>query len=270
LDGAASGGKAGSPKHVTHIFKVKAPLLHKNEVLCLTGIGKALNDWSIEKPLLMNREDNWWILKTDSSGNKQWDVDLGGSGYEEFYCASKTKDGGFLLSGDSYSPVSGNKSEANMGTEQTWVVKIDSTGAKAWDKTILTPGHDESGQVLETADGCVVVANWSDGTVGGYKSQPPWNNSADYWIVKFCDTLFIQANLTAINNLCPGTCTDFLNLSFNATSYQWNFPLTNETAIHFLVNSVQRLRSRLNFLVINNYLNIKDSDILIIHGSHAH
>jgi len=67
LDGAASGGKARSPKHVTHIFKVKAPLLQKNEVLCLTGIGKALNDWSIEKPLLMNREDNWWILKTDLS-----------------------------------------------------------------------------------------------------------------------------------------------------------------------------------------------------------
>src|SRR6476659_5696201 len=67
LDGAASGGKAKSPKHVTHIFKVKAPLLQKNEVLCLTGIGKVLNDWSIEKPLLMNREDNWWILKTDLS-----------------------------------------------------------------------------------------------------------------------------------------------------------------------------------------------------------
>ena len=67
LDGTASGGKARNPKHVTHIFKVKAPLLQKNEVLCLTGIGKALNDWSIEKPLLMNKEDNWWILKTDLS-----------------------------------------------------------------------------------------------------------------------------------------------------------------------------------------------------------
>ncbi len=33
LDGATSGGKAKSPKHVTHIFKVKAPLLQKNEVL---------------------------------------------------------------------------------------------------------------------------------------------------------------------------------------------------------------------------------------------
>jgi len=66
LDGT-SGGKAKSPKHVTHIFKVKAPLLEKNEVLCLTGTAKALNNWSVEKPLLMSKEGNWWILKTDLS-----------------------------------------------------------------------------------------------------------------------------------------------------------------------------------------------------------
>jgi 4-alpha-glucanotransferase len=62
------GGKNKDPKHTTHIFKVKAPLLQKNEVLCLTGNVNALNNWSVEKPLLMSKEDNWWILKTDLSG----------------------------------------------------------------------------------------------------------------------------------------------------------------------------------------------------------
>ena len=67
LDGTASGGKARSPKHTTHIFKVKAPLLEKNEVLCLTGTAKALNNWSVEKPLLMNKDGNWWVFKADLS-----------------------------------------------------------------------------------------------------------------------------------------------------------------------------------------------------------
>ena len=67
LDGTTSGGKTRGQKHVTHVFKVKAPLLQKNEVLCLTGTAAALNSWSAEKPLLMNKEDNWWILKTDLS-----------------------------------------------------------------------------------------------------------------------------------------------------------------------------------------------------------
>ena len=40
LDGATPGGKTKDPKHITHIFKVKAPLLQKNEVLCLTGTQK--------------------------------------------------------------------------------------------------------------------------------------------------------------------------------------------------------------------------------------
>ena len=32
------------------------------------------------------------------------------------------------------------------------------------------------------------------------------------------------ALFTAPNHICPGTCTDFTNLSVNATSYLWNFP----------------------------------------------
>jgi 4-alpha-glucanotransferase len=64
---ATSGGKDKDSKRVTHIFKVKAPLLQKNEVLCLTGTANALNNWSTGKPLLMNKEGHWWILKTDLS-----------------------------------------------------------------------------------------------------------------------------------------------------------------------------------------------------------
>jgi 4-alpha-glucanotransferase len=57
--------KVKEPKHVTHIFKVKAPLLHKNEVLCLIGGAEVLNAWSTEKPSLMTREGDWWMIKLD-------------------------------------------------------------------------------------------------------------------------------------------------------------------------------------------------------------
>ena len=67
LEKATSGGKDKDSKRITHIFKVKAPLLQKNEVLCLTGTANALNNWSTGKPLLMNQEGHWWTLKTDLS-----------------------------------------------------------------------------------------------------------------------------------------------------------------------------------------------------------
>jgi 4-alpha-glucanotransferase len=47
----------------THVFKVKAPLLKKDEVLCICGSAKALKDWNTDSPILMSVEGNWWIAK---------------------------------------------------------------------------------------------------------------------------------------------------------------------------------------------------------------
>jgi 4-alpha-glucanotransferase len=52
-----------NPKVSTHIFKVKAPLLQPNEVLCIAGSGRALGDWNTEEVALMVKEDNWWTCK---------------------------------------------------------------------------------------------------------------------------------------------------------------------------------------------------------------
>lgn len=61
--------KKKEEKKITHIFKVKAPLLKKNECLCLLGSGKSLHDWDTGKPILLNKEGNWWTGKTDLSGS---------------------------------------------------------------------------------------------------------------------------------------------------------------------------------------------------------
>jgi len=46
-------------------------------------------------------------------------------------------------------------------------------------------------------------------------------------IVPPCAGATVSAMFTAPNHVCPGTCTDFTNLSSNATSYIWNFPGAN-------------------------------------------
>ncbi len=50
-------------KDFTHIFKVKAPLLNKNEVLCITGNSPVFGDWKKDEVLLLTKEENWWTLK---------------------------------------------------------------------------------------------------------------------------------------------------------------------------------------------------------------
>ncbi|HET9056022.1 MAG TPA: 4-alpha-glucanotransferase [Chitinophagaceae bacterium] len=59
--------KARPYRGSTHVFKVKAPLLKKNEVLCLTGNSKIFGDWKTDEPLLMNKEGSWWVAKVNLS-----------------------------------------------------------------------------------------------------------------------------------------------------------------------------------------------------------
>ena len=52
----------------THIFKVKMPLLQRNEAICLIGDCKALGNWSTQNPILLRRGDgNWWTVEVDLS-----------------------------------------------------------------------------------------------------------------------------------------------------------------------------------------------------------
>lgn len=48
---------------VTHIFRVKAPLLAEDEAVCLVGGGSVLKDWDSEEPVLMTLEGNWWTMQ---------------------------------------------------------------------------------------------------------------------------------------------------------------------------------------------------------------
>jgi 4-alpha-glucanotransferase len=59
--------KIKSPKLFTHIFKVKAPLLKKNEVVCLLGNRSVVNNWITDDPPILTREDGWWTTKLNLS-----------------------------------------------------------------------------------------------------------------------------------------------------------------------------------------------------------
>lgn len=54
----------------THIFRVKAPLLKKHEVVCLLGDSAELGEWNTYEPLLLKKEGHWWMVKLDLSSQQ--------------------------------------------------------------------------------------------------------------------------------------------------------------------------------------------------------
>src|SRR5688572_23875935 len=75
------------------------------------------------------------MLQAQAPPQKLWDKTYGGSGREEFYIVQQTSDGGYILGGSSLSAVSGDKSQPSRGSNDYWVVKLDASGNKLWDKS---------------------------------------------------------------------------------------------------------------------------------------
>ncbi|QHV97800.1 T9SS C-terminal target domain-containing protein [Spirosoma endbachense] len=129
------------------------------------------------------RED-FWVVKIDGSGNKVWDKTFGGSRSDLLYTMVGTSDGGFLLGGSSDSGQDGNKSDPNRGEGDFWVVKIDGSGNKVWDKTFGGSFGDYLTSVAATSDGGFLLGGYSGSGQTGNKSDPSRGGDYDYWVVK--------------------------------------------------------------------------------------
>jgi hypothetical protein len=149
---------------------------------------------------------DYWVVKIDADGNKEWDRTYGGAGMDQLTVIRQTTDGGYILGGDSDSKANGNKSEDSRGpceseqpyddcTPDYWVVKIDADGDKEWDRTYGGLYREYLTDIQQTLDGGYVLGGHSDSRIGGDKTDDNRNEMCeqdlyftdcppDYWMVK--------------------------------------------------------------------------------------
>jgi len=111
--------------------------------------------------------DDFWLVKTDSEGNVQWNKTYGGTDDDRGRSMVQTADGGYALAGYTGSFGAGNA--------DFWLVKVDSSGNHQWNKTYGGPDIDEAYSVIETFDGGYALAGYTHSYGAG---------AYDFWLVK--------------------------------------------------------------------------------------
>ncbi|MFC5269460.1 T9SS type A sorting domain-containing protein [Adhaeribacter terreus] len=177
---------------------------------------------------------DFWVVKTDGSGVKTWDKTIGGSSSETLRTMQQTSDGGYIMGGFSTSGVSGDKSEVSKGNVDYWVVKLNGSGVKTWDKTIGATNADNLHTLHQTADGGFILGGMSDSGLNGDKSQALIGGPADFWIVKLAASqtsapgdMSVSA-ITSVNSGCGLSNQETITITVNnmGTASQSNIPVS--------------------------------------------
>ena len=112
---------------------------------------------------------DFWLVRTDASGNVLWNQTYGGLGNELAVNLVLTGDGGFALSGPAWTSGPGGD-DYNL-----WLVRTDASGTAMWNRTYGGPSYEFADGLVLTGDGGFALAGYTSSFGAG---------SGDMWLVR--------------------------------------------------------------------------------------
>jgi hypothetical protein len=108
-----------------------------------------------------------WVLRLDDDGRLLWDRTFGGPAIDRARAVVETRDGALIVAGATES--------AGAGEFDVWVFKLDAKGQVLWERTFGGEATDWASAVVETHEGDIVLAAYTQDRSGG-----PY----DFWVIK--------------------------------------------------------------------------------------
>jgi hypothetical protein len=104
-----------------------------------------------------------YLIKTDSSGNPVWTQTFGGGGADKGYSVQQTQDGGYIISGETYS-------FGPAGYSNVYLIKTNASGNLVWSQTFYGGNYWDIGRsVQQTQDGGYIITGDTHPTSAWYK-----------------------------------------------------------------------------------------------------
>jgi len=112
-----------------------------------------------------------YLIKTDSNGDSLWTKTFGGTNFDDGYSVQQTQDGGYIITGCTYS--FGN------GGFDVYLIKTDGNGVEQWSKTFGGSLQDWGYSVQQTTDGGYIITGYTD-----VDSSSFGNGNYDVYLIK--------------------------------------------------------------------------------------
>ena len=107
-----------------------------------------------------------WLIKTDASGDTLWTKNFGGNDYEEGYSVRQTIDGGYIITGRTWS-LSKGVSNADIR-----LIKTDASNNILWTKTYGGSYYEKGNSVQQTSDCGYIITGYTESY--GANIQDAW------------------------------------------------------------------------------------------------
>jgi hypothetical protein len=130
----------------------------------------------------MHGVGEYYGIKLNASGEKEWDVYFGGTQNDRVYDVLESNDRGLIMVG--YSESSDFDVTDNHGSYDYWVLKINSTGNLVWKKSFGGSGLDQAYGIAKSVNNTYLIAGTSNSTDGDITSNKGNN---DVWVVNIDD-----------------------------------------------------------------------------------